>query len=698
MPNSSGGGGNGGGGSANKGASAKTSDRFAAEDAWKERMLAENRIFYATGRKDYQEYCESIEAIELEYLNRKLSRADLTANEQLSFQAEYYERYLAMQDMFLNGTKEEEEQRYAGAVASLRQRFIDEEMTTRQYTEAMQLLELEHYRILSEIADRGSKEIIGQRMNELFKGNVELTSRPEIPVADLKAKGWKDAGDEGTATVFSSQYGIKDATGRNTEILVTPILPDGSVLSERELEDYIFNTLQGAEDILKADTKGIVISVGVSEDGSAGEILHRLQEMYYMHSESETERKNRQQANEQYSNALFQDAERRRKETEKAEQEHLRRMEDMKKRYFGDNPAERNTKYEADLAVLQQVYDRELQAAQNNASEKLRIEKAFEEAKLALKKQYGLLSEKDTQNAVQRGISASVEWLESDGGKAVTGAIGTISSGMSAIFSQMSSLVQAELDIQTSAINRRYDAEISRAEGNTYRIRKLERDKEREIAKTKKEANRKMFAMQVIQAVAQTATNALNAYGSAAAIPVVGYILAPIAAAMAVAAGAIQIAAIKKQQQASEAQGYQSGGFTPDGKPDEVAGVVHKGEWVASQSLVKNPRTRPLIVALDYVQRNNKIGSITPADVSRSITAPTILATRQPQTPAVVNNTYNSVASPDNAELTATIRTLKKRLDEPFVTINTVSGDHGILKAQNDYELLMKNKSPKSRK
>ena len=70
----------------------------------------------------------------------------------------------------------------------------------------------------------------------------------------------------------------------------------------------------------------------------------------------------------------------------------------------------------------------------------------------------------------------------------------------------------------------------------------------------------------------------MNAYSSAAAIPVVGYIIAPIAAAMAVAAGAMQVAAIKKQQQASQAQGYGEGGFTRRGRADEVAGVVHAGE------------------------------------------------------------------------------------------------------------------------
>lgn len=373
----------------------------------------------------------------------------------------------------------------------------------------------------------------------------------------------------------------------------------------------------------------------------------------------------------------------------------------IKKDYFGDNPQEAQAKLDADLAVLQVVYDREIAAAGDNAAEKLRIEEAFEKAKLALKKKYGLLAEEDTRNAMERGIANSVDWLNSDGGKAITGSLDTLVSGMSAVFSQLSSLMQAELEIQTAAINKRYDAEISRAEGNSYKVKKLEKQKEAEIAKAKNEANRKMFAMQVIQAVAQTATNALNAYGSAAAIPVVGYILAPIAAAMAVAAGAIQIAAIKKQQQASEAQGYAEGGFTPPGGKYEEAGVVHKGEWVASQALVNNPRTRPLLEALDYAQRTNTIGSITAADVSRTITAPAVLAA-QPSAPTVVNN--NSVL-PESERVAATLSTLdstisslKDRLNEPFVTVNTVTGEHGIQHAQDEYDKLMRNKSPKSQK
>jgi hypothetical protein len=125
------------------------------------------------------------------------------------------------------------------------------------------------------------KKEVGRKMTEMFPGNVDLLARPLVNAAELVKKGWKDAGD-GIATVFSSQFGIEDASGKVVEILVSPILPDGKVLSPKELEDYIYNELEGANDILKADKKGIVISVDVDSNGSAGDVLHQLQEQYYL--------------------------------------------------------------------------------------------------------------------------------------------------------------------------------------------------------------------------------------------------------------------------------------------------------------------------------------------------------------------------------------------------------------------------------
>lgn len=400
----------------------------------------------------------------------------------------------------------------------------------------------------------------------------------------------------------------------------------------------------------------------------------------------------RAKAEQQYLEARLKAAKRHQQEYEQAQAEHEKKLASMKDKYFGPNATEKKESYDKDLAILNEVYQAELLAAQDNADEKLRIEKAYQEAKLALQKQYDQESGEGSKNAMKDAVESSLEWLNGDGGKALTGTLDTLTSGMSSIFSGLSTMMQAELEIQTAAINKRYDAEISRAEGNTYQIKKLEKQRDAEQAKAKKEANRKMFAMQIIQAVAQTATNALNAYGSAAAVPVVGYILAPIAAAMAVAAGAIQIAAIKKQQQASESQGYSKGGFTRPGRVDEPAGVVHAGEWVASQKLLASPVARPMIEALDYAQRTNTIGSLRSEDVSRSIRANDSLAR------AAENNDGTALMVAAMARNAQVIDALDRRLEHPIGAVVTVTGEHGINAGLDEYQQYISNKNPKSRK
>ena len=414
------------------------------------------------------------------------------------------------------------------------------------------------------------------------------------------------------------------------------------------------------------------------------EIEHQ-QRLVSIHKEGTAERA---AAEARLQDLLISQMERKQKERERLEKQY----EKMMSEYFGDTPSERQAKYEADLAMLTEIYDAEMAAAEDSMEDRLYIEEMFQKAKLALQQKYGLLAEEDTRKAMEKGIAKSIEWLNGDGGKALTGTLDTLVSGMSAIFTQLSSLMQADLEIQTAAINKRYDAEISRAEGNSYKVSKLEKDKEKEIAKAKKEANRKMFAMQVLQAIAQTAQGAISAYSSAAAIPVVGWVRAPIAAGMALAAGALQIAAIKKQQQASEAQGYSEGGFTPDGDKDKPVGIVHAGEWVASQRLTKNPATRPFIEALDYAQRTNTIGSFRTSDVTATATR-TISA--DPDDRAATAILVNAGASQRMADA---VTRLNDRLDEPFVTVNSESGDYGMQQAREKYERLMKNKSPKTKK
>lgn len=541
----------------------KQTDRKNSPDDWKAKEEALNRIAYAKGEKDYEQYTARMDEINVQYWKKKMERSDVSAKDLLEAQAQYQEAMKKQEENATSASREREDKAYNAQLAELKQRYIDGLSDTKTYENAVELLELEHLRKVVQLYKKGTQERLA---------------------------------------------------------------------AEKEYQNKVFANQQ--------------------------KIIQRQQQV----------------------------------------------KQQLKEEYFGMNADERLTKYDSDMAALEQVYHAEVKAAGDNAAEKLRIEEAFEKAKLALRKKYAIDSIGVTKNGMEKANEKLANWLESDAGQAVTQSFSTVMSGMGEIFSGVSSLVQAELEKETAAINARYSAEISAAEGNNYKVAKLEKEKQAALAKAKNEANKKLFAMQVIQAVAQTAQNAISAYGSAAAIPVVGYIMAPIAAAMAIAAGMIQIAAIKKQQQASEAQGYAQGGFTPQGRVNEEVGVVHAGEWVASQKLLASPVARPLINALDHAQRTNTIGSLRAEDVSRSIGGANAVAPQSVQ-PIVVQAPTDNMASAALAQSAAvlskyekTMSQLSKRLNEPFVTVNTVTGDTGIKQAQEEYDTLIRNKSPKSRR
>lgn len=272
-------------------------------------------------------------------------------------------------------------------------------------------------------------------------------------------------------------------------------------------------------------------------------------------------------------------------------------------------------------------------------------------------------------------------------------AIRATAATVTSVTSMITEFQKAEYEIQAKAVEDRYDAEIEAAEGNSYRTRKLEKEKEKELAKLKREQSRKQFVLQVVATIAQTAANAVQAYNAGLSVGgPAGLVLAPIAAALAVAQGAVQIALIKKQQQAAEAQGYSKGGFTRPGAVDEPAGIVHAGEWVASQKLLANPVARPMIEALDYAQRTNTIGSLKAEDVSRSIRANDSLVRM------AESDGSNVLVASAVAHNTEAVDRLNNRLQQPLGAIVTVTGDHGINKAQDEYDQYIRNKKPKLKK
>lgn len=103
-----------------------------------------------------------------------------------------------------------------------------------------------------------------------------LLARPMVNAAKLVEKGWEDAGT-GIATVFSSIYDWESETGKMHNLMVTPILPDGSVLSPDELDEYVEKVLLATN--FKSDPKQLLLGIDVTPD--AGERLHEMQEQYY---------------------------------------------------------------------------------------------------------------------------------------------------------------------------------------------------------------------------------------------------------------------------------------------------------------------------------------------------------------------------------------------------------------------------------
>ncbi|MDM2973245.1 phage tail length tape measure family protein [Citrobacter sp. CK198] len=92
-------------------------------------------------------------------------------------------------------------------------------------------------------------------------------------------------------------------------------------------------------------------------------------------------------------------------------------------------------------------------------------------------------------------------------------------------------------------------------------------------------------ASMIGQATAMSQIAAINAYASAAAIPITGWAIAPAAMAAAEAATTPLIAAVAAASSAMTAgAGFANGGFTGPGGKYQPAGIVHKGEYVFDQA------------------------------------------------------------------------------------------------------------------
>lgn len=251
----------------------------------------------------------------------------------------------------------------------------------------------------------------------------------------------------------------------------------------------------------------------------------------------------------------------------------------------------------------------------------------------------------------------------------------------------------ASRDLELAKVEKNYKAQIDAAGNNDKKRKQLEEQKEKEIAKIKTKYDKRAMVLEMAQAVASTAMAAINAYASAAQVPMIGYLLAPIAASMALAAGALQIATIKKSHQAQQ-MGYYEGGFTSrDTNNRREAGVVHANEFVANHNAVSNPQLLPVLRLIDQAQRNNTVGSLTREDVSRAIGQGAILGdmTASQQRTAEQHDTSMVMVAASMERQTDAINELNARLADGIESFMVMDGERGFDRSWQHYQRMKNN-------
>ena len=292
------------------------------------------------------------------------------------------------------------------------------------------------------------------------------------------------------------------------------------------------------------------------------------------------------------------------------------------------------------------------------------------------------LRESDKEHA--REYDAALRLLDEERLSNLTALSAAAYGSIGSMLSALSAYMQAEGQAQEARVSARYDAEIKAAEGNTEAQKEIEAKKQKELAKIKSEYADRAATMQIAQAVAQTAMAAISAYASAAAVPIVGTVLAPIAAGAAVAAGAVQIATIRKQAEAQRV-GYYRGGFTGGDNYRKEAGVVHEGEFVANHQAVRNPSVLRVLRVIDHAQRNNTVARLNLDGAGRVAAAPVAVSSGNGR-----SEDRSGVASAQ--ALTDTLTRLADTLERGIRSTVSIDGDDGVAHQLQRYNNLRASK------
>ncbi|MFD2717901.1 hypothetical protein ACFST9_04195 [Hymenobacter monticola] len=140
---------------------------------------------------------------------------------------------------------------------------------------------------------------------------------------------------------------------------------------------------------------------------------------------------------------------------------------------------------------------------------------------------------------------------------------------------------------QLALERKREDERIKKAEADKLALEKKKQD---EIKKSTQLQKAAQLVMQSA-AAAEAVFAAIKAVSGASSVPFPGNLIAIVAALAAVTGAVISAKSLS--------DGFAEGGYTGDGGKYEAAGVVHRGEYVIPQHIVKNPSYSGMIGQLE---------------------------------------------------------------------------------------------------
>jgi TP901 family phage tail tape measure protein len=248
----------------------------------------------------------------------------------------------------------------------------------------------------------------------------------------------------------------------------------------------------------------------------------------------------------------------------------------------------------SDLENIDYEYFSSLKSMQSKISKSWAEEYDEELALLKHQRAQGIISEKQYQKQkLQLGIDNAKKYFDYYSGLASNA---------------VSAMQQSEID----EVDAKYDVLIQDAKNNNKDTTALENEKaQKELDVQKKYADTN-FAIKIATIVGDTAVSIMKAYAD------LGPIAGSIAAVLMGVTGAMQIKSAKAERDkikrmkigntsdSSSAtrvvSGYSEGGYTGDGGRYEVAGVVHKGEYVVPMPEMNNPKVIDSIQTIEAIR------------------------------------------------------------------------------------------------